>query len=192
MTFRKLPVAVTGAALTLAMSSVAFASKGHKAHEHGTVKLGVAIDNTTVTISGEIPGDDAFGFEHDARNDKEKAKITGALATLRTKAGDLFQFPAEYGCSMTAADVKAPMEASTKPDYQPKTETKAAKGAKPKEEHQDVDADYTFTCAKSPNGATLRFGLFEAFPSIKTIEVQVTGATQSKQTAHAADDVIKL
>jgi hypothetical protein len=182
-------IPLMGAGLALAASSAAFGKKGHKAHEHGTVKLGLAIDGTTVTISGEIPGDDAFGFEHNARNDKEKAKINASLATLRTKGTELFQFPADYGCTMKNADIKAPMEASAQPGFKPESAPKAVKG---KEEHQDVDADYTFTCTKSPNGATLKFGLFAAFPSIKTILVQVNGATQSEQTAHSGDDVIKL
>src|SRR4051794_19836084 len=96
---------MVAAAAAVAIAGPAFAKKGHKAHEHGAVKLSVAIDGTQVTVSGEIPGDDAFGFEHAARSDAERQKIKNTLVTFRTKGAELFQFPADAGCAVKEAKV---------------------------------------------------------------------------------------
>lgn len=175
------------AGLTL-FAGVALANKGHKAHEHGAVSLNVAIDGTSVSVGGEIPGDDAFGFEHVPRNDQEKAAVKKTLATLRTQGTELFQFPADAGCTVKSAEIKSPLEAAVTGEVKPEP-----KGKKGEEEHQDVDADYLFNCQKSPAGGTLKLGLLKSFPSIKTVRVQViSGSNQSGVTVHSADDLIHL
>jgi len=178
-------------ALALVMTvpyGIALGKKAQKAHEHGAVTLDIAIDGTTVAITAEIPGDDAFGFEHPASNNAEKQAIKDALVTFRNKGTDLFQFPAEAQCTVKVANIKAAQEASAMSEKKPQGKDKKSEG-----EHADVDASYTFTCQKSPAGGALKLGLLKAFPRIKVVRVQlISGANQTGMTVHGASEEIKL
>ena len=137
---------------------------GGKAHEHGALKLGVAIEGNKLSIAMEAPLDSLLGFERAPRTGTERQAAAEVLARLRSpdKGAPLFGTDSAAQCTLAKADVQAPV-------LEP--------GAKPasKDEHADLDAHYEFTCAQPGELRTLDVGLFDAYKRIQRIDVQVVG-----------------
>ncbi|MDP3083437.1 MAG: DUF2796 domain-containing protein [Rubrivivax sp.] len=153
-----------------------------KAHEHGAVKLGVAIEGNKLTIAMEAPLDNLLGFERAPRTDAERKAAADVLARLRSpdKGTPLFVMDPAAGCTLDKAEVQAPV-------LEP--------GAKPaaKDEHADLDASYEFTCAKPGELRTLDIGLFDAYKRIQRINVQVAGPKgQAKVTLKRSARKVQL
>lgn len=135
-----------------------------KPHEHGALKLDVAIEGRKLVIAMEAPLDNLIGFEHAPRTDAERKAAAEVLARLRSpdKGTPLFAADAAARCALSKAEVQAPV-------LEP-----GAKAAA-KDEHADLDASYEFTCAQPGELRTLDVGLFEAYPRTRRIDVQVAG-----------------
>lgn len=158
---------LTTAALLALLSATAGAAQ--KAHEHGVMKLDVAVEGDRLSLSMEAPLDNFLGFERAPRTDAERKAAADVLARLRAPAG-LFTADAAAQCTLATAEVQAPV-------LEP--------GAKPGKDdgHADLDASYEFKCAQPQQLRTLDVGLFDAWRRIQRIEVQVAGPKgQSKVT----------
>ncbi len=153
-----------------------------KAHEHGALKLDVAIEGKRLTIEMEAPLDNLLGFERAPRTDAERQAATAVLARLRNpeRGARLFGPDAAAQCRLDTAEVQAPL-------------LEAAAGASGQGDHADLDARYEFTCAQPAELRTLAVGLFEAYPRIQRIDVQVAGPKgQSKATLRRPARAVKL
>jgi hypothetical protein len=160
-----------------------------KAHEHGALKLDVAIEDNKVTIAMAAPLDNLLGFERAPRTDAERKAATEVLARLRSpdKGTPLFAMDAAAQCTLSKAEVRA---AVLEPD--PKTETNNSANTK-QDEHADVDADYEYNCAQPGELRSLDVGLFDAYKRIKRVDVQVAGPKgQSKVTLKRPARSVKL
>ena len=171
----------TRAALVIAAAALA-AGPGWaagKAHEHGAVKLDVAIDGNKLVVAMEAPLDNLLGFERAPRNDAERKAAADVLARLRSGSG-LFTADTAAGCTLARAEVTA---AVLEPGYK----------AAGKDEHADVDASYEFVCTQPAELKALSLGLFDAYKRIQRIDVQVAGpGAQLKQTLRRPLRVVKL
>lgn len=171
--------------LTMALSSLAFAAGpagAGKAHEHGVMKLDVAVEGNILSIALESPLDSFLGFERAPRTDAERQAAADLLTRLRGpgQGAPLFSPDAAAQCTLSKADVSAPVLEAPKP-------------AAAKDGHADLDASYTYTCAQPAQLKNLDVGLFEAFRRLKRIDVQVAGAqAQSKMTLTRPARSIKL
>jgi Protein of unknown function (DUF2796) len=132
-----------------------------KPHEHGAMKVDVAIEGTRLTIDVEIPLDNLVGFERAPRTETERKSAAAALARMRAGA-DLFKANAEAQCALTSATVEAPV-------LEPEARSR------PASEHADIDATYVFQCAQPAQLVTLDVSIFDAFRRVKRIDVQVAG-----------------
>ncbi len=162
----RLPRTALGAtllALALAAPGAAFAGK---AHEHGVVKLDVAVDGATLTVSLDTPLDSVLGFERAPRTPAERRAADEALARLRNTAG-LFTPSAAAACTPTAAEVTAPVLEAAPPAQ--------------KDGHADLEATYTWRCAQPAQLRELELKLFAGFTRMQRIEAQVAGATAQKK-----------
>ena len=159
-----------------------------KAHEHGALKLDVAIEGNKLTIGMEAPLDNLLGFERAPRTDAERKAAADVLARLRSpdKGTPLFATDAAAKCSLSKAEVRAPaLEAAPA--------TPAAAKGKAKDEHADLDASYEFNCAQASELRSLDLGLFDAYKRIQRIDVQVAGPKgQSKVTLKRPARTVKL
>jgi hypothetical protein len=153
-----------------------------KAHEHGALKLDVAIEGNKLTIAMEAPLDNLLGFERAPRTDAERKAAAEVLARLRSpnQGKALFSADAAAQCTLSKADVQAPvLEPGAKPA--------------PKDEHADLDASYEFSCAQPAELRSLDVGLFDAYKRIQRIDVQVAGPkSQSKVTLKRPARSVKL
>lgn len=150
-----------------------------KPHEHGALKVGVAIDGTKLSINVEIPLDNLVGFERAPRTDAERKSAAAALARMRAGA-DLFKPNPEAQCAAKDTKVEAAM-------LEP-----GATGA-PAGGHADLDATYVFECVQPAQLATLDIGIFDAFKRANRIDVQVAGPKgQSKVVLRAPARRVQL
>lgn len=155
---------------TTLLALLPLAASAGKPHEHGAVKLDLALDGTKLELLLEAPLDSIVGFERAPRTDAERKTAADALARLRKGEG-LFVLPAAAQCTLQPPAVKADVLEG---------------GAAPKDGHADLDASFAFTCTKPEQLATLDVALFDAFPRIRRIDVQVAAAKgQSKATLTA-------
>lgn len=137
------------------------------AHVHGLATLQVAVDEKFMTLSFSSPLDNLLGFEHVARNAKQKAAVK-AMAEKLNKAQHFFIPTAEAQCTLHSVKLDSLLlEAKPSPDKQ---------GG-----HADLDGEFVFTCKQIDKLHDLDVLLFDAFPHIRQIKVEV--ATLKKQTA---------
>jgi hypothetical protein len=144
-----------------------------KAHQHGVLKLDIAVEARKLSLQMESPLDNLVGFERAPRNDAERKRVDAALAKLR--AGQtLFGIDPAAQCSL--AKVELTSAALKLGAAQP---APASKGS----EHADIDAAFEFDCQDAARAAFIDVGLFDAFAGMKQIDVQVaTPTAQRKQT----------
>lgn len=169
-------------ALIFSLPNVCGTAMAAKAHEHGALKLDVAIEGHQLTIEMEAPLDNLLGFERAPRTDAERKAAAELLARLRStdKAAQLFAPDAAAQCTLNKAEVQAPvLEPGAKPDA--------------KDGHADLDASYEFSCAKPAELRSLGVGLFDAYKRIQRIDVQVAGPKgQSKVTLKRPARTVQL
>jgi hypothetical protein len=173
-------------ALALVMSGLPLvaspAALAHKAHEHGAMKLDVAIEGNKLTLVVESPLDNFLGFERAPRTDAERKAATELLARLRNpnQGTALFGLDAAARCTLSKVDVQAGV-------LEPGAKTAA------KDEHADLDASYEFDCAQPGELRVLDVGLFDAYRRIQRIDVQVAGTKgQSKVTLRRPARSVRL
>lgn len=166
--FLRVPPAWLLASLSLALPALA-AEHGHAgqhAHQHGLMKLDVALEGQSLTVDLESPLDSLLGFERAPRTAAERQAATTVLNQLRQ--GQLLKPDAAAQCQLAEATVEAPV--LTQP-------AGAAAG-----EHADLDAHYRFTCQQPAQLRQLELGLFDAFARLQRVEVQWAGPQgQSRQ-----------
>lgn len=135
-----------------------------KAHEHGALKLDVAIDGNRLAIAMEAPLDNLIGFERVPRTEAERKAAADVLARLRSpdKGALLFVPDAAARCTLGKVEVQAPM-------LEPGARAAA------KDEHADLDASYEFNCTRPDELRMLEVGLFDAYQRTQRIDVQVAG-----------------
>lgn len=138
-------------------------------HEHGVVKLDVAIEANRVTLLMDTPLANLVGFERAPRTDAERQRVDAALTALQA-AGALFRVDPAAGCIAGPVSMNASALEGDKPG--------AAAGDAG---HADLDASYSFKCRAAPAHIDLR--LFDSFPAVQRIEVQLlSGAKPSRRT----------
>lgn len=153
-----------------------------KAHEHGALRLDVAVDGTTLTIAMEAPLDNLLGFERAPRTDAERKAAADLLARLRNpgQGRPLFAADAAAQCSLSRAEVTAAV-----------LEPRAGPAAR--DDHADLEAGYEFSCARPGELRSLEIGLFEAYQRIQRIDVQVAGPQgQARLTLRRPARSVKL
>jgi len=140
-------------------------------HEHGVVKLDVAVEPGRVTLLMESPLANLVGFERAPRTDAERQRVDAALSILNA-AATLFKIDPAAGCTPGTVEMNA---AALGDEYKP--------GATPPDAgHADLDASFSFKCKKVVP-SFVDIGLFAAFPGVQRIDVQlITGNAQSKRT----------
>ena len=136
-------------------------------HEHGVVKLDVAVEGSRVSLLLDSPLANLVGFERAPRTDAERQRVDAAIVTLQS-ATTVFRIDAAAGCT------PGPVSLNASALEGPQSGAEAG--------HADIDASYSFKCAKGAP-ALIDVRLFEAFPAVQRIDVQlVTNAGQAKRT----------
>ena len=145
----------------LAVLATSHGAGAHGAHEHGVVKLDIAIEAGRITLQMESPLDNLIGFEHAPRNDTERRHAAAAVTTLRA-ADKIFRIDPAAACTL------AQVELTSAPLQLGKPEPGATDDG-----HGDLDGDFEFRCKDTAKATFIDIGLFSAFEATQRIEVQV-------------------
>lgn len=138
------------------------------AHVHGQASLAVAVDGPTLTLMLDAPADSLLGFEHPPRTAREREAAAQVRRSLDAAAA-LFRPAPAAGCTPVQARIRSPL-----------FDAAPAAGATG-DGHADIEAEYTFRCRTPARLRALRVDLFDAFPRLKRLQVEV--AAPSGQTA---------
>jgi hypothetical protein len=146
-------------AATLCVGAAAHAA-GH-AHEHGVVKLDIAIEAGKLTVQMESPLDNLVGFERAPRTDAERQRVDAAVARLKA-AASLFRIDPAAGCTLASVDlISAPLQLGR------------AESIAVDDGHAELAGDFEFICKDSTRASFIEIGLFSAFSGMQRIDVQI-------------------
>ena len=155
----------------LVMATLFAAAAAHAAqpHEHGVARLDVMVDAGRVSIELDTPLDNLLGFERAPRTDAEREKVAAMLARLR--AGDvLFRIDAVAGCTLAKVELVSAflgLGVDLGKSGAVSHSTTAAS------DHADLNGSFEFRCKNGARAGFVEVGLFEAFPALKRIDLQV-------------------
>lgn len=150
------------------------------AHVHGVARLGIAVQDKTLTIQLESPLDSLIGFEHRPTTAAQKTAVSALQAAMRAPQ-DLFRFDAAAGCAPTKSEAESAI-------FQP-----AAPGAASADDHADLDANFEFHCSSPARLATVETSLFSAYPRLKRLTIDVaTDKGQFKRDLTSPQRTISL
>lgn len=125
----------------------------HEAHSHGHGELAIAFDGLVGQVEFKTPANDIVGFEHQAKSEKDKAKVAAATNEFATKIATYIQFKSDLGCQFEKKSIEMVADAD-------------------ESNHSDFVARFTVTCTKAINGSNVVFD-FTSQKRIKNIEATV-------------------
>ena len=147
-------------------------------HEHGVIKLDVAMDGSLLTLQLEAPLDSLLGFEHRPRTEAQRQAADAVLKRFNDGAS-LFQPSAAASCTFRKSTIDANA-------LQPNPEAKPG-------EHADLGAIFEFQCAQPDKLRDIDVALFDAFKRIQRINAQVIGPKgQAQRILKRPDRLLKL
>lgn len=157
--------AVRALALAAAALAALPAAAHPHAHTHGHMDLSVAIDAQTITLALEGPLDGFLGFERAPRTGAERKKVADMAARLKA-ADKLFLPDTAAGCKLSKVELDSEvlgLHGAQQHDH----------GHGENAGHADIAVDIVFTCAKAVDARFIDVKLFEAYPRLRSIDVQV-------------------
>ena len=185
--------ATTLATLSLMTSGLAVTvAKAQDAHVHGEAILQLVIDDTGALATFKSPAADIVGFERHPETDAEKQAVADALAKLSDFTA-LITLPEAAGCTIDDAHADFEVEAAgddhddheghdhhdedehhDEHEHHDEDEMQAEGG------HAEFHAEFEMTCADTSSLTSLQTSVFDLFPSLEGLEVEVvTPAGQS-------------
>ena len=170
-------------ALLIVCAAAQAVAQAAPAHEHGVARLDVAVDAGRVTIEFDTPLDNLLGFERAPRSDAERAKVSAMVARLRA-ADTLFRIDSAAGCKLSKVDLvsvpiglgglgKAAGGSSSANSTANSTAIPTATTTASTIAHGDLNGSFEFLCSQGARAGFLEVGLFDAFPALKRIDLQV-------------------
>ena len=152
------------------LSNIAFAHDHGPlgAHEHGHVKLGIAVEGKSIDIDVDGPAESFLGFEYVPKTATEIKTLTQMQTLWNTNLLSVFTFPASLGCKVSNPSFKQVVD---KPE-----EKDAHKEAGV---HSDIEATAKITCNADLKDKTLTVSMKKFFPKIKKLKLDLVG-TETK------------
>ena len=175
------------------------------AHVHGVAHLNVAVEGTRLHLEFTSPAANIVGFEHQPRTEKQKDGVRKAKETLEESSILFIPSPAAQ-CRPIKSSIKTDIEhnddhdADAEHEHEHEKDTHHGKAKEHLEENEDEHArhsefhsEYQFVCKNPGKLAQMDVMLFQPFPGIEHIEVQLlTGKKQSAQELTSQNHRIKF
>ncbi len=186
MPIRPLAPALASALALVTLTPVSQAHVQH-AHVHGKAFADLAIDGERVEIQLRATAQDLVGFERAPASAAEEARVLDARKAMLDHAR-LWQFSVAARCTADAPTLEVAGATTLNGDDQRHKhdhghdhdhDPSHGGGA----QHVDWTARYTFRCAEPSALRAIDTGVFEHFPSLQTITVQVIDARGARGEA---------
>lgn len=168
----------------------------HGAHEHGVAHLNVAVEGNNLVIELFSPAANIVGFEHHPKTQAQKKQVKEAREKLGA-AEMLFKLPTQAQGRLVSSNVDTNIDSDSadasyhheEAGIHDEDEQNALDHHNDEQEHSrhsDFKAQYQFFCDTPEKLAYLDVMLFQIFPGIQHIEVQIltdTGQSAKELTA---------
>lgn len=140
------------------------------AHEHGAIKLGIAVDNNYVDLDLDGPTESFISFEYLPKTEKEK-KIFNDIKNLWEKSlFDLITFEKKMDCKIANASFTQVIDQKETAAEQAKIKDihKKESGV-----HSDIEAKAKIMCNGNMVGTQIQISLKKYFKNIKKLNADV-------------------
>jgi hypothetical protein len=180
------------------------------AHEHGSANLDIVIDTDTIQMSFHSPAVNIVGFEY-ATDDKQQLLLIKQAKDSLSNVYDMFSLVGNVSCQTVKASANWLTEHEEEHDDHEGHEEEHDDHEGHEEEHDDHEgheeehdetpssehaefiAEYELTCKQLNNLTAIEVNLFEFFPAIADLDVQMIYAGgQVKQELNANNTLIEL
>ena len=140
------------------------------AHEHGSIKLGMAVENKLVEINVDGPSEAFLGFEYRPKTISEKKLFNDLEAKWNKNLDSMIAFDKHLNCKvMDISFIQVIDEKETKEAQALiKDLTKKEAGV-----HSDIEAKAKLKCDKNLTGSDVTISLKKVFKNIKKLTVEV-------------------
>ncbi|MBC7538151.1 MAG: DUF2796 domain-containing protein [Bacteriovorax sp.] len=153
------------------------------AHEHGSIKLGMAVEKNIVDIDLDGPTESFISFEYLPKTDKEKKVFANVQDQWNKNLFELISFDKKLNCKITEASFKQIIDEKETAEAQAKIKNAAKKEAGV---HSDIEAKAKVTCSADLAGSSVEISLKKHFKNIKKLTVEViSGETKSVEITKA-------
>ncbi|NLF55292.1 MAG: DUF2796 domain-containing protein [Thauera phenolivorans] len=166
------------------------AGRAQQAHEHGVAELHVAADADELVIEFASPLESLVGFEHEPRNEAQRAALAAAEARLRD-FDSLFSLPVAAGCVLRGVALDSPwLQGAAHAHLHDAAHAHARDHV---DGHAELVAGYTLRCEEPAALDALGLSLFEAFPRLREIRAErVSAQGQGAATLRPQATVLPL
>ena len=138
------------------------------AHEHGVVRIGLAVDGRMVSMDLEVPAATVFGFEHAPKTEDELEMVSEGLAALRARVGEIIAISPEFGCELEDFEVvDAPdvEESEGAEDEHAHSEDEDA--------HSEIRVAVSWSCVQSIEASSAALRLGSLWPDVALVDLTV-------------------
>ncbi|WP_413291371.1 ZrgA family zinc uptake protein [Bdellovibrio sp. HCB337] len=144
----------------------------HGAHQHGSAEVSLAFDGAQGKFEFKSPSDSVVGFEHTAKSAKDIKARDEAFKKFESQIADMVTFEKSLNCQFKKEKLEMLAESA---------------------KHSDVQANFTISCSKSPEGSKVTFNFQKHFPNLKDVDVQIlTEKIQKSVEAKSSGTVLEL
>ena len=162
------------------------------AHEHGVVRMGLAVDGQRMSLNLEAPAATVFGFEHDPETEEEIGVVSEAMETLKTRVGEIIAVSSELACELEDVEVVSAPEVDEEHSHSDDEEhahsdDEEHSHSDDEDAHSEVRVAVSWFCAQSVEGtdATLRLG--SLWPDAELVDLTVITSMGQAAGRVAAD-----
>ena len=191
------------ASLMLTLPSVHANASELDVHEHGSANLDIAIDTSTIEMRFESPAVNIVGFEYATEDEQQLLLINKAKSNL-SNFDLIYGLVGDVSCQTVKSSAKWVTEHEAGHDdhddheagHDDHDDHEAGHddhGEVAKAEHAEFIAEYRLECNQLNNLAAIDVKMFEFFPAIEDLDVQVVYSQgQIKYELDANNTLIKL
>jgi hypothetical protein len=140
-------------------------AKKNEAHVHGVATLQAVQHQNTLQFDLDTPLDNLLGFEHVPRTEKQKQKVSQMLEKLR-RPDSMFIFTDKAQCVVGDVNIKSPVLGLGEVEKDMKAKN---------DEHAGIEVAMTFRCRELKSLKEIEVKLFEMFPGMHRLNVQLVG-----------------
>ena len=157
--------------LCLAALSSPAALAAH-AHVHGLAKLDVAVDGGQLILHLDSPLESLLGFEHPPYS-AVQVKQAQAMVSKLHAAQALFVPTPAAACRLDGVEIESEALAPSLLAGGTQAPVPPPRAGQQGEAHGDLDADFTFRCARPDALHGMDVRLFQHFPRLHRVDVQM-------------------
>ena len=162
------------------------------AHEHGVVRMGLAVDDQRMSLDIEVPAATVFGFEHNPETEEEIRVVSEAMETLRTRVGEVIAVSSELACELEDVEVVSAPEVDEEHSHSDDEEhahsdDEEHSHSEGEDAHSEVRVSVSWFCAQSVEGTDATLSLSSLWPDAKLVDLTVITSMGQAAGRVAAD-----